>query len=94
MVFEVLRHQFSSGVTIRELCSVAEVLASQTGVPPPGRVEKRSFQALMAWFVNCWAVVAPWLPVVTLCDDKCRPITGNRERQERRAPWPPMALYT
>jgi hypothetical protein len=82
--FELLRFQFSSGVTMRELASVAEVLAITAGTTGPGREEKRSFRALIGWFVRSWAVIGPWIPSVALRDAQGHPITGGREREERK----------
>jgi hypothetical protein len=82
--FRILQAKFSSGVTIHELQSVAEVLAGCTGLLPPGREAKRSFPVLVKWFVSSWARISPWLAVIELRDECGQVIDGQRESLEKK----------
>jgi hypothetical protein len=79
-----LQARFSSGVTIRELLSIAHVCAVCAGVAPPGREAKRSLRALVKWFAESWTRISPWLAVVELRDEHGGVIDGTREFMEKR----------
>jgi hypothetical protein len=81
--FHVLMRKFSSGITIRELSTVAELLATLANILPPSRDAKRNFRLMIAWFRAKWASVAPWLPLVHLRDEYDRVIDGAREVAEK-----------
>jgi hypothetical protein len=66
-------------VRLRELRSIAIVITSLANVEPPGRDAKRQLGLMLDWFRRNWAVVACWLPFVNLCDERGRPIDGQRE---------------
>jgi hypothetical protein len=75
--FQVLCVRFSSGITLKDLCSVGTVVASLAGIARPPRGAKRSFQAIVSWFVgNCGAVFHV-LPLVGLEDAVGIPINGR-----------------
>jgi hypothetical protein len=76
--------KFSSGVTLKELGSIANVLVSVTGIDPPGRAEKRKYNEMVAWFGANWAAIEPWMPLIALRDRNGRIIDGEREMIERR----------
>jgi hypothetical protein len=82
--FKILQAKFSSGVTIRELQSVAEVLAGCTGILPPGREAKRSFAVLIKWYVRSWPRISPWLGIIELRDERGLVIDGQRESLEKK----------
>jgi hypothetical protein len=84
--FRFLQAKFSSGVTIRELQSVAEICAFCAGILPPGREQKRSFEALVKWFIAAWSQIHPWLNLIDLRDEDGLVINGTREFMEKRAP--------
>jgi hypothetical protein len=77
--FQILQAQFSSGVRLPELRSIALVLSSIADLPPPGRDAKRQLGLMVQWFVRHWNVVSCWLPFVTLRDEQGLPIDGRRE---------------
>jgi hypothetical protein len=80
----LLQAKFSSGVTIRELLSVASVCAACAAIQPPGREAKRNFRLLMKWFIESWTRIGPWLAVVELRDERGVAIDGTREFMEKR----------
>jgi hypothetical protein len=81
--FRFLQAKFSSGVTIRELQSVAEICAGCAGILPPGREAKRSFRVLLQWFRDYWVRISPWLCVIELRDEKGLVIDGQREFMDK-----------
>jgi hypothetical protein len=82
--FRILQAKFSTGARLRELNSIAIVLATLAQVRPPGREEKRHFPKLIEWYKCSWPDITPWLPFVTLRDALDIPIDGNRELAEFR----------
>ena len=81
--FRVLQVKFSSGVTLRELTSIARILSLLAGIPEPPRTCKRSFPNLIKWFIANWQRVSPFLPCVQLRDDNNEIIDGRRELIEK-----------
>jgi hypothetical protein len=81
--FKFLQAKFSSGICLRELCSIAIILSQLTGFPKPNRDVKRSYLLLIKWFKDRWDRVLPWLPLIQLRDEENRPIDGKREISER-----------
>lgn len=75
--------KFSSGVTLTELRSVAEVIVECSGIGPPCRDAKRSFGLLLMWFRRNWAVIVPWLEIIQLRDENDCVVNGTREILER-----------
>jgi hypothetical protein len=82
--FQTLQFCFSSGVRLRELVSVALVIADLGEIAAPGRRAKRHFDLLMDWYRQNWAVVAVWLPYVQLRDANDLSIDSRREVSERK----------
>jgi hypothetical protein len=82
--FRVLAAKFSTGVTIRELASVAEIVSSLARISPPSRDAKRNFGLMIRWFRSRWTSVAAWLPFISLCDDDLRMIDGARELCDKK----------
>jgi hypothetical protein len=81
--FHVLMRKFSSGITLRELSTVAELISAFADIQPPSRDAKRRFRLMIAWFRSKWAAVAPWLPFIHLRDEDNRVIDGVRELAEK-----------
>jgi hypothetical protein len=82
--FRVLMGKFSSGITLRELSTVAELISALADIQPPSRDAKRSFRLMIGWFRARWAAVSRWLPLVHLRDEEDRVIDGTRELAEKR----------
>lgn len=82
--FQFLQLQFSTGVTLNELASVACVVAHFAQVQGPSRKAKRSFCQLVRWFIENWAAISVVLPLVHLRDSNCEVIDARREMRERR----------
>jgi hypothetical protein len=78
-VYKALQFQFSSGVRLHELVSIAQVVASLAGCTPPTKKEKRSYLLMVKWFHDRWAKIGPWIPVTNLRDEGQVPITARRE---------------
>jgi hypothetical protein len=81
--YQFFRGKFSSGVTIRELCSIAKLAAGLAKIKPPPRDAKRNWPNLMHWLIERWSIVYPWLAVMNLLDSDGRAIDGYREFFER-----------
>jgi hypothetical protein len=81
--FRALQAKFSSGVSLKELRSIAAVIAMHARIRGPSRDANRSYGLMIIWFIAQWADVAPWLPFVELRDATGRPIDGRREAVER-----------
>jgi hypothetical protein len=71
--------KFGSGVRVRELLSIALVIAQFASLEPPSRREKRNCEKLVSWYRRNWTEVTAWFPVVHLLDTENRPIDGGRE---------------
>jgi hypothetical protein len=82
-VFRLICVKFSSGVTLKELRSIAAVLCLVANRAPPPRVAKRSFQAMVGWLAENWAALAPFLALVGLQDEQGRVIDSRREALEK-----------
>jgi hypothetical protein len=78
-----LSARFSSGVTFKELRSVAQIISECGGIGRPSRDALRSFRLLLAWFRQNWAAVVPWLALVQLRDNNDCVIDGTREILEK-----------
>jgi hypothetical protein len=70
-------------VALRELSSIALVIANLGGMVAPTRDARRHYPLLMDWYRSNWAVVEQWLPLVTLRDDSGLPIDHRREIFDR-----------
>jgi hypothetical protein len=81
--FGILEAKFSTGASLAELASVAEVIAVSAKIAPPPREAKRNFGLMVQWFRTRWRSVAPWLPLVALTDVDGWVIDGRRELLER-----------
>jgi hypothetical protein len=77
--FRFLCAKFSSGVTLKELRSIACIISSVSNLKPPSRDIKRSRGRLVRWFIDYWPIVYPWLAVTNLRDADDRSIDGSRE---------------
>lgn len=72
--------QFSSGVRLQELTSIAYILTSIIPLlNSPNRNEKRSYTALLTWFYNNWNMINPILPMIQLRDENNQIINYRRE---------------
>jgi hypothetical protein len=79
----ILSAKFSSGITFKELRSVAQVIVERGHIDPPCRDAKRNFGLLVAWFRRNWTGVLPWLDVIQLRDENDCVIDGMREMIEK-----------
>lgn len=83
--YRILIQNFSSGVRLKELCSVAIVLCKiVSGIKEPNRDEKRNLSLLIEWYHNNWSLVYPMLPFINLRDENNEIINGEREINEMR----------
>jgi hypothetical protein len=80
----LLQVQFSTGVRISELRSIASILAFLAGIPPPTRAMNRQHAQLIQWYRAHWRKIAAFLPLVQLRDEQNVPIDGRRELVERK----------
>lgn len=74
--------KFSSGVTLKELSSVAEIASVLAQVDGPSREAKRNFRLLVCWFKKNWNRLVPWMACIHLRDRELRVIDGTRELME------------
>jgi hypothetical protein len=81
--FKALHLRFGSGVSVRELQSIATLIAQFAQIPGPSRSEKRNGIQLAKWYKRSWETVSEWLPLVELRDGNDRPIDGAREVFEK-----------
>jgi hypothetical protein len=76
-----LQAQFGVGCSLRELRSVALVVADCVGLTL-SRSAKRTLPGLIQWFDQNWSVLTPLLSLVCLLDEEGTPITLARELLE------------
>lgn len=83
--YRALMNQFSSGVTLPELFSIATIISSNLllGLNRPGREEQRSFPLLIEWYQKNWPSICPVLPFIQLRDKNDQVINGRREIIEK-----------
>jgi hypothetical protein len=74
-----LRVSYGSGVTIKELASLSQIIALVLGLPRPSRETRRRFRLLIGWYESNWSVIEPILPTVHLLDEHGLVIDGSRE---------------
>jgi hypothetical protein len=74
-----LRLSYGSGVTIKELSSLALVISLISKVPRPSRGARRTFGGLIEWYEVHWTAIEPLLPLIQLRDTSDSVIDGNRE---------------
>jgi hypothetical protein len=77
--YQVLKTKFSSGVTLKELRSIAVVVSLMSGLLEPSREDKRSYVLMIKWFKDRWETVGPMLPFIHLRDANDRIIDSRRE---------------
>jgi hypothetical protein len=77
--FQFMCAKFSTGVTLKELRSIAAVVAHLSGVKGPSRNVNRNRLLLLQWFMDYWRVLSPWLALTHLRDSDGRVIDGSRE---------------
>lgn len=80
--FNALSVKFSSGVTLRELKSIATVIGGLVRVNAPSRSQKRSLSGIVKWFADNWDIVGSVLPFIHLMDENGKVIDGFREYSE------------
>jgi hypothetical protein len=66
-------------VRLRELGSIAIVVASIAGIKPPIRKARRYYPQLINWYHENWERVVMWFLCVELRDDGGIPINHHRE---------------
>jgi hypothetical protein len=74
--------KFSSGVTLKELVSIAEIASTLADVNGPSRGDKRNFRLIVCWFKRNWTQLIPCLNLIQLRDEKMNIIDGTREIME------------
>jgi hypothetical protein len=74
-----LRIAYGSGVTVKELDSLSQVMALVAGISRPPREVRRIFRRLIKWYEANWSEIEPLLPIVRLRDPCGRVIDGSRE---------------
>jgi hypothetical protein len=84
-VTTALQQYFSSGVTHKELISIAQIAAQFTGTGEPDRLAVRDCRALLKWFFDNWAAIQGVIPFIHLRDGSDRIISLEREIKERTA---------
>jgi hypothetical protein len=80
--WKALKTALGAGIRHRELYSVAQVLASTFGFPPPSRDAQRSMAVLIKWFQTNWSAIEPILPSVHILDADLNLINEAREVSE------------
>lgn len=81
--YRVLIQTFSSGATLKELCSIAIILTKiNPEIKEPCRDAKRNFPLLMEWYHYNWCLIYPILPFIQLRDENKNVINGERELYE------------
>lgn len=79
-MYRIIIQSFSSGVTLRELTSIAVIICKIVPkISEPSRMEKRCFNLLIEWFASNWELISPVLPFIHLCDENKKVINGERE---------------
>jgi hypothetical protein len=81
----MLRSQFSTGVTLTELDSIAKVISGFAGIPRPTRLQRRNFCEMIVWYRTWWQSVTPWLTLVQLRDKHNVIIDARREAFEMKS---------
>lgn len=82
-VYRALIQKFSSGVTLRELTSIAIIICQiNPEIKGPNRNEKRNYNLLINWFSANWEYLSPLLPLIELRDENNEVINGQRELNE------------
>lgn len=81
--YRILIQTFSSGATLKELCSIAIILTRiNPEIKEPCRDAKRNFPLLMEWYHYNWCLIYPILPFIQLRDENMNVINGERELLE------------
>ena len=81
-VWKTLKTKFSSGITHNELKSIAQVCCYFTKLSLD-RDATRDNRVLIKWFDENWDVLKDTVKKICLRDEKERPITLERETQEK-----------
>ena len=78
--YRILVQTFSTGGTLKELCSIAIILTKiNPEIKEPCRNAKRNFPLLMEWYHFNWCLIYPILPYIQLRDENKNVIDGERE---------------
>jgi hypothetical protein len=64
--WQELTQRFGTEVSVRELKTIAAVVADHAHLPPPGRTEQRKRPRLFGWFDEHWDRVRDLLPFVKI----------------------------
>jgi hypothetical protein len=83
--WRIIRVTFGSGVNLKELTSIAEIMCLLSGLRRPSRDTRRSFPALVQWYEVNWGQISPFLPIVQLRDSQGAVIDAKRELCDRYA---------
>ena len=74
-----LQSKFSTGVSLKELKSIATIIQLHLGLPPLTRNQKRSYPLLIKWFCINWDQIQPVLQYIYLFDDNLMEISSNSQ---------------
>ena len=80
--WEILQQKFSTGITIKELTSIAVIISNacpNLKLTKITRETKRTFSSLIQWFIDNWDAVYPILSYITLYDDSGNEINSSAE---------------
>lgn len=81
-VMKVLNFQFSTGVTHRELLSIARIICTMTQLKLD-RLATRDRRVLIKWFDENWYSISMIIPKIQLLDNNELPINLDREIIEK-----------
>ena len=80
--WEVLQQKFTTGITFKELRSIALILEEMIpNLTKMDRPTKRSFPLLLKWFISNWSLIEMYLPYIHLVDDNFNVINGVSQIQ-------------
>lgn len=77
-VYQYLIFKFSSGVSHKELYSIAQIVSMNTQIPLQ-RAHSRDFRVLVKWFSDNWEKVFPIVNIINLRDENNEIISLSRE---------------
>ena len=85
--WQVLQQRFTTGLTIKELTSIAVIIREVCPELPLKKMKretKRNLTLLVQWFIENWNSISPILPYITLYDDNGNEINSSAEIQTLR----------
>jgi hypothetical protein len=83
-LFGLLQLQFSAGIRLSELRSIAIILATFAQLRLPDRETCRRWEGIMNWYKTHWTELMPLFPLTELRDQNEIPINAKREFIEKK----------